>query len=373
MPEGTLSDHFKAHHHFSRGECGQILVQALDGLTYLHTSDPQIVHRDIKPNNILIQHRRPNDIFIKLADFGLAHEGDSLRTVCGTYLYLAPEIYVATAIQRSQREAYTALVDVWSLGVVLGELLCGLPKHGRQYSMGVGWCKTICEWVEMKSGVENDEMLSFVRDSMLRLQPRDRMTAADCYKGALALLAQNHELSCEADGGRCSARSEDEDEEAAVVLGDFKKFNDQMGMANGDSDVGGPPLSKYITDNPIHPPQATATMVQVGQFPPNFRNPEEGLSYESTLGEVLDGGHDGDSGTTSTIIPARYNKPQEGFEAGLIAAASEYAAPVEKSLPETMEWSKLDDDTETTAEQTRALIGNESQTWMSLKRSNAAM
>lgn len=74
-------------------------------------------------------------------------------TMCGTYCYIVPEIYVGTAIQKSQREAYTAFVDVWSLGVVLAELLCGLPKDGGIYSMGVDWCETICERVEMKSRV----------------------------------------------------------------------------------------------------------------------------------------------------------------------------------------------------------------------------
>lgn len=382
MSEGTLSDHVKANNHFSRVECGQILVQSLDGLTYLHSSDPQIVHRDIKPNNILILYRRPNDIFIKLADFGLAHEGDTLMTMCGTYRYLAPEIHIAAnAIRRSQREAYTALVDVWSLGVVLGELLCGLPKHGRQYyNMGVGWCETICEWVEMKSRVENDEMLSFVLDSMLRLQPSDRMTAADCYKGALTLLAQTQERSREVNGGSCSTISEDE--EATIVPGG-QRVDDQIGTTVSDSGVVGSSLSRYIVSNPgqqasssnVQPPQAKATMVHVGQLLSKFRNPEDSLFYESTFGEILDGGYDEDSGTASTIVPVHHAKPQERVEQALITSVSGHAAPVEESLLSTMEWSEFDDDNgaETIIEPTETLVCNESQAPASLKRSSAAM
>ncbi|KAL6892143.1 checkpoint kinase [Trichoderma evansii] len=380
MPHGTLSDRLKDNNDFSRLECGQILIQALDGLTYLHASDPQIVHRDIKPNNILISHRRNNDIFIKLADFGLAHEGDTLMTMCGTYVYIAPEIYIANATHRSQREAYTALVDVWSLGVVLVELLYGLPKHGRKNSMGVDWCETICEWAEMKSRAENDEMLSFLLDSMLRLRPSDRKTAADCYKGALPLIAQAQERRRDVDDGCCSIRPEDG--EATIILGNIKRLGDQtIGIQNVDSGIGDSSLCRYLVSNPgrqasssnIQPPRAKAAMVHVGQILSKFRNLEDSLFYESTFGEVINGSYDEDFETASTIVPAHHTKPQEGVEAGLIESVSGHAAPVGESLSENMEWSKLGDDTETTIEQTKTLTCNETQASMSLKRSSAAM
>ncbi|UKZ72197.1 uncharacterized protein TrAtP1_013136 [Trichoderma atroviride] len=381
MSEGTLSDHIKANNHFSRVECGQILVQALDALTYLHSSDPQIVHRDIKPNNILILHRRPNDIFIKLADFGLAHEGDILRTMCGTYRYLAPEIYMgANAIQRCQREPYTALVDVWSLGIVLVELLCGLPKYGR-HSMGLDWCETICERVAMKSRAEDDEMLSFVLDSMLRLEPGDRMTAADCYKGALGLLARAQEQNYDADGGSCSTGREDD--EGTIVPGGVQRLDDQIGTTSSSLGVGGSSLSRYIISNPEQcassakapPPQAETTMVHIGQFLPKFRNPEDSLFYESTFGEILDEDYDEDSETASTTVPGHHAEPQEGVEQSLTTSGSAHAAPAEESLLSTMEWSKFDDDddAEMTIEEIETLMGNESQAPASLKRPSAAM
>ena len=98
------------------------------------------MHRDVKPRNILILRRRPDDIFIKFTDFGISREGDTLKTFCGTYAYLAPEVYEGKSITRRRRPTYTALVDVWSLGVVLARLLCGLPKQEEiDENMGVEW------------------------------------------------------------------------------------------------------------------------------------------------------------------------------------------------------------------------------------------
>lgn len=384
ISEGTLGDHVKDNNRFSRIECGQILTQALDALTYLHSSDPQIVHRDIKPNNILISHRRPNDISIKLADFGLAHEGDTLRTMCGTSRYVAPEICMGiTAIHPSQREAYTALVDVWSLGVVLAELLCGLPKRGSQYyGMGVDWCETICEWVEMKSRAENDELLSFVLGSMLRIQPSHRMTAADCYKRISGLLVRIHGRSCGFDSGSCS--TECEDDEDTIIAGGIQRLDNQIGTADSDSDMADSSLSRYIISNPEQYassikaplPQTKATMVHVGQFLSKFRNPEDSLFYGSTFREILDEDYDEDSETDSTIIPAhRAESQEERVEQALITSVSAHAVPVEDSFLSTVEWSKFDDydDAEITIEQIETLMSNESQAPASLKRPSAAM
>lgn len=379
MPEGTLSDHIKANKDFSRVECGQILAQALDALTYLHSSDPQIVHRDIKPNNILILHRRPNDIFIKLADFGIAHEGDTLMTMCGTCRYIAPEICKGTAIRKSQREAYTALVDVWSLGVVLSELLCGLPKQG-EHGMGVDWCEAICERVEMKSRAGKDEMLSFVLDSMLRLEPGDRMTASDCYKRALDLFARTQGRSCDVDGGGCLTGYED-DEDTIVPEG-IQRLDDQIGMTRSDLAIRDSSLSRYIISNleqsanPAKaPPHTKTSMLHVGQFLSNFRNPEDSLFYESTFGEILHDDYDEDSETASTIVPIHHAESQERVEESLMTSGSAIAAPVEESVLSTMEWSRFDDDddAEIKIEEIETLIGNESQAPASLKRPSAAM
>ncbi|KAL8310377.1 hypothetical protein RB597_010294 [Gaeumannomyces tritici] len=209
MPEGSISDHLHAGKSFDERECKQILAQSSDALAYLHSQDPRIVHRDVKPGNILILRRRPDDLFIKFADFGISREGDTLKTFCGTYAYLAPGVYKGKNITRRRRPTYTALVDVWSLGVVLARLLCGLPKQEEIDNTGVEWCESIRERVEraLRQGHrqgQRQDLLSFVLESMLCLDPNDRETAAECHKEALRLLFNSNSVP-ESDNDRGEA------------------------------------------------------------------------------------------------------------------------------------------------------------------------
>lgn len=85
--------------------------QILDGLEYLYNN--QILHRDIKPQNILIH----NDN-VKISDFGFAksfEKSELITTFCGSPLYMAPEIL--------RDRKYSEKSDIWSLGVLLFELL----------------------------------------------------------------------------------------------------------------------------------------------------------------------------------------------------------------------------------------------------------
>lgn len=86
--------------------------QIVDGLMYL--SSKNIMHRDIKPHNILLK----NIYTIKLTDFGFAkyyNNVDMTNTLCGSPIYMAPEIM--------KLKNYNYKADIWSLGVVLYELL----------------------------------------------------------------------------------------------------------------------------------------------------------------------------------------------------------------------------------------------------------
>ncbi|KAM3132048.1 hypothetical protein pb186bvf_015792 [Paramecium bursaria] len=94
----------------------KILTQILRGI--LQSFKRGIIHRDLKPANILIAQ---NQIF-KIADFGFAKrfdklEDDLMTSLVGTPLYMSPQVLL--------RRQYTSKCDVWSIGLILYELIEG--------------------------------------------------------------------------------------------------------------------------------------------------------------------------------------------------------------------------------------------------------
>ena len=84
-------------------------------MQYLHKHE--IVYRDLKPENLLID----REGHIKITDFGFAKqlENDRTYTLCGTPEYLAPEIIKGSKI------GYGKSVDWWALGILVFEMLSG--------------------------------------------------------------------------------------------------------------------------------------------------------------------------------------------------------------------------------------------------------
>jgi len=92
-----------------------------DGLDHAHGHN--IVHRDIKPSNILLTPRAEP----KVADFGLAHatDSDKIGLVMGTPGYTAPEVF-------QNPDQAGKLADIYSVGVILHQLLTGIDPAGSQ-------------------------------------------------------------------------------------------------------------------------------------------------------------------------------------------------------------------------------------------------
>jgi eukaryotic-like serine/threonine-protein kinase len=116
----TVSDLLRRRGRLEPAEAVAQALQACSGLETAHEAG--LVHRDIKPQNLLIA----PDGTLKIADFGIARSLDGTKltqagTVLGTAAYLAPE--------QAAGEQVTATADIYALGAVLYELLTGRPPY----------------------------------------------------------------------------------------------------------------------------------------------------------------------------------------------------------------------------------------------------
>ncbi|KAG1140107.1 hypothetical protein G6F37_009998 [Rhizopus arrhizus] len=114
---GELFHHLQLEGKFSEERSKFYTAELLSALECLH--DLNVVYRDLKPENILIDYNG----HIALCDFGLCKlnmsENERTNTFCGTPEYLAPELLIG--------QGYTKTVDWWTLGVLLYEMMTGLP------------------------------------------------------------------------------------------------------------------------------------------------------------------------------------------------------------------------------------------------------
>jgi len=175
----SLDRHLKALKTLSVDYTVAMAVQVGFGLMYAHSHG--VVHRDIKPGNIIVLH--PNDLpsegTVKVVDFGIAKLMQSedgqiqelTRTgeIFGSPIYMSPEQCRGTSVDRRS--------DIYSLGCVIYECLTGLPPFVGDSAMSTMVKHLTQEPASLKEGslgLDFPPALEFIVGKMLAIEPEDR-------------------------------------------------------------------------------------------------------------------------------------------------------------------------------------------------------
>jgi serine/threonine protein kinase len=158
LVEGDLYSIIKSNQPLENDHIKFILYQILRALKYTHSA--RVLHRDIKPKNILISAKCE----VKLCDFGLARvyydhkieqKTDNLTDYVATRWYRAPELLLGN-------ENYDEKIDIWSVGCVLAEMLIRKP-----FLMGTDWKNQLFLILELL-GKPAPESIGFVENAKAR-------------------------------------------------------------------------------------------------------------------------------------------------------------------------------------------------------------
>ncbi|KAI5124331.1 hypothetical protein M0805_008938 [Coniferiporia weirii] len=124
VPGGELFTHLRRAQRFTPDVTRFYLATIVLALKYLHSFN--IVYRDLKPENLLLDSRG----YLRLTDFGFAKiVEDRTWTLCGTPEYLAPEII--------QSDGHGKAADWWACGILCYEMLVGYPPFFDESAYGI--------------------------------------------------------------------------------------------------------------------------------------------------------------------------------------------------------------------------------------------
>lgn len=123
---GSVQDYIQTHRNYGENTVASIVRGTLRGLYHMH--EKGVIHADIKCGNIFLADTS-DDADVKIGDFGTAILSEKSKLVevsklVGTPVYMAPE---------NLRFQYHPTSDIWSLGVVTYQLLCGVTPFDAPY------------------------------------------------------------------------------------------------------------------------------------------------------------------------------------------------------------------------------------------------
>ncbi|WOL06780.1 hypothetical protein Cni_G15514 [Canna indica] len=166
---GELFDRIIAKGHYTERAAASLLRTIVKIIHTCHSMG--VMHRDLKPENFLLLNKN-QDAPLKATDFGLSvffKQGEVFRDVVGSAYYIAPEVL---------KRKYGPEADIWSIGVILYILLCGVPPFWAESERGIfnailrGDIDLVSDpWPSISSGAKD------VVKKMLNSDPKQRLTS----------------------------------------------------------------------------------------------------------------------------------------------------------------------------------------------------
>ncbi|GAB2212179.1 hypothetical protein Droror1_Dr00025529 [Drosera rotundifolia] len=166
---GELFDRIVARGHYTERAAAAVTKTIVEVVQMCHKQG--VMHRDLKPENFLFANKKENSP-LKAIDFGLSvffKPGEQFTEIVGSPYYMAPEVL---------KRNYGPEVDVWSAGVILYILLCGVPPFWAETEQGVAQAiiRSVIDFKRDPWPKVSDNAKDLVK-RMLDPDPKKRLTA----------------------------------------------------------------------------------------------------------------------------------------------------------------------------------------------------
>ncbi|XP_043724682.1 calcium-dependent protein kinase 13 [Telopea speciosissima] len=166
---GELFDRIVARGHYTERAAATVTRTIVEVVQLCHKHG--VIHRDLKPENFLFANKKENSP-LKAIDFGLSiffKPGEKFSEIVGSPYYMAPEVL---------KRNYGPEIDIWSAGVILYILLCGVPPFWAESEQGVAQAilRGLIDFKRDPWPNISESAKSLVRQ-MLEPDPKVRLTA----------------------------------------------------------------------------------------------------------------------------------------------------------------------------------------------------